>query len=350
MQARRDLVDRTLAATPDVRLTVIESYGDVVLQPPLADAHRAVLDELEGPLTEAGWALASGRAASPTHGGRSWMADATVFTGIEVDRQATFVHISSVGRTIPSLPGFFAARGYSTVLVRPKDRARPGVRLVNHFGFATTVFHDELAYRGPSVGWGHIPDQYTVEVTERRFVAALPPPIFAFVHLATSHYPWEEPPPILDDGRQWQTAEGQLDFSQADRKSGFVLGMELSRFRTQRRALKDRFGADDERFQQHVAYDLRVLARHLATVRRPALVIWYGDHQPPFLADDEPRNVVVHVIASEPEWLEPFLADDFRPGLDPGPRGQTTLPLRDLFDRITAALAGPTDRGVRPED
>ncbi|MEO0603321.1 MAG: hypothetical protein AAF211_17915, partial [Myxococcota bacterium] len=127
--SRLDLVGRELVSTPDVRLYVIESYGDVLFEGAIAPTHRATLAGLEAPLREAGWAMASGRGISPTHGGRSWMADATLLTGIQVDRQATFDHVAARGRTVPSLPRFFGERGYATVLVRPKDRARPGVRL-----------------------------------------------------------------------------------------------------------------------------------------------------------------------------------------------------------------------------
>ena len=293
-----------------------------------------------------GWSLASGRATSPTHGGRSWLADATVLSGLQIDRQATFDHVTAHGTTIPSLPRFFATRGYRTVLVRPKDRARPGVRLVNRFGFATTVFHDDLHYTGPSVGWGHIPDQYTVEVTERDVLAALDEPFFAFFHLATSHYPWDEAPPLLDDAREWQSAADSPNAVNGDRKPWFALGMQLSRYRSERRALKDRHDSDLGTFQTLVAYDLKALVKVLAEPSRPTLAVWFGDHQPPFLADGAPADAVVHVVATDPGWLEPFLAAGFRRGLDPGPRGSTRLHHRDLFDVITAALGAP----VRPDD
>lgn len=348
--AREDLRDRALVDRPDVRLYVIESYGDILLEPPVDEVHRPLLEELGASLTEQGWSIASGRALSPTHGGRSWLADATVLTGIEVDRQATFGHVTARGRTIPSMPSFFAERGYATVLVRPKDRARPGVVLVNHFGFATTVFHDALAYTGPAVGWGHIPDQYTVDVTERTVIDGLKPPVFAFFHLATAHYPWGDPPEVLDDARAWQTAKGDRDLIQRDRKPWFALGMELARYKSERRPLKDKYGADLANFQALVAYDLEVLARAFPAPERPTLMVWYGDHQPPFLADGETADTVLHVLASDPRWLRPFLAEGFLPGMDPGPRGATTLHHRDLFDRITTALGDPARRDARPAD
>ncbi|MEN0061696.1 MAG: sulfatase-like hydrolase/transferase [Myxococcota bacterium] len=348
--AREDLADRSVDVRPDVRLFVIESYGDVALEAPTGDRHRALLKELESTLVAGGWSMASGRSVAPTHGGRSWMADATVLTGIEVDRQATFGHVTALGRTLPSLPRFFAEQGYETVLVRPKDRARPGVRLVNHFGFTTTVFHDELAYTGPAVGWGHIPDQYTVDVTEQTVIRPMSGPVFAFFHLATAHYPWGEPPAIYEDAREWLTETGERDYVQRDRRPFFMLGMELSRFKSRRRALRDRHGADREAFQGLVAYDLQVLSRAFATPRRPTLMLWYGDHQPPFIADGAPRNAVVHVLATDPAWLEPFLADGFEPGLDPGPRTPPGLHHRDLFERITSALGNPRRPSARPAE
>ncbi|MEO0603463.1 MAG: sulfatase-like hydrolase/transferase [Myxococcota bacterium] len=348
LASRSELATRSLTVRPDVRLYVVESYGDVLLEAPIGDAHRALLAELDGPLRQAGWFVASGRAISPTHGGRSWLADATVLTGIEVARQATFGHVTRRGRDIPSLPRFFAERGYATVLVRPKDRARPGVRLVNHFGFETTVFHDELAYDGPAVGWGHVPDQFTVEVVERDVLAAIDRPRFAFVHLATSHYPWGDPPPLLDDARDWQSADGDRGPVIRDRTPLFALQMTLSRYRGSRRALRDRYGSDLGAFQALVGYDLQLLAQTFAAPTRPTLMLWYGDHQPPFLAEGQPADSVVHVLATDPEWLRPFLDDGFRTGLDPGPRQRTSLHFRDLFERITRALGDPARRGGPP--
>jgi len=345
IEARADLADRRLAARPDVRLYVVESYGDVALE---AGDLQPELTEIGGALEAAGWSIASGRATSPTHGGRSWLSDATVLTGIEVARQATFGHVTAMGRTIPSLPRFFAERGYATVLVRPKDRARPGVRLVNHFGFETTVFHDDLGYTGPAVGWGHIPDQYTIEVTEQDVIRPLQRPVFAFFHLATAHVPWGPAPEVREDARDWQLVPGDAGLVQPDRKPWFVLGMELSRFRSNRRSLPKGDSADDRAFLDLVAYDLRVLARTFAEPPRPTLMLWYGDHQPPFIAEGAPPNTVVHVLATDERWLAPFLERGFVRGLDPGPRGRVSLQHRDLFERITAALADPADRGAPP--
>ncbi|MEM6926898.1 MAG: hypothetical protein AAF602_08230, partial [Myxococcota bacterium] len=302
--SRRDLAGRELAATPDVRMYVIESYGDVLFEGGIARTHREALAALERPLREAGWAIASGRGISPTHGGRSWMADATVLTGIHVDRQATYDHVTARGRTLPSLPRFFAERGYATVLVRPKDRARPGVRLVNHFGFATTVFHDELGYEGPQVGWGFIPDQFTVEVAEREVVAPIERPVFAFFHLATSHHPFREAPPVLDDVEQWQTMEGWR--GRWNRKAVPALFMTFDRYRSVLPEVEDEHGATHAAYQSVVGYDLEVLARNQAAPTRPTLMFWLGDHQPPFLAEGHPPFSVIHVLASDPAWLEPF--------------------------------------------
>ncbi|MEN0065427.1 MAG: hypothetical protein AAGA48_24995 [Myxococcota bacterium] len=335
--SRTDLVARELTTTPDVRVYVIESYGDVLFEGAIAPTHRATLAKLEGPLRAAGWTIASGRGISPTHGGRSWMADATLLTGIHVDRQATFDHVARRGRSIPSLTRFFADRGYATVLVRPKDRVRPGVRLVNHFGFETTVFHDDLDYQGPKVGWGFIPDQYTIEVAERRFVAPIEDPLFAFFHLATSHHPFRESPPILDDAQEWQTMEGYR--GHWNRKPVPALWMTFARYRSELADVEDKYGATYAAYQAVVGYDLEVLATRLAPPTRPTLMLWLGDHQPPFLAEGHPPYSVIHVLASDPAWLDPFLAEGFQPGLDPGPRGEPTLRFDDLFERILDALA-----------
>ena len=62
-----------------------------------------------------------------------------------------------------------------------------------------------------------------------------------------------------------------------------------------------------------------------------------GDHQPPILAQDLGPEVPVHLFASDPAMLAPFLARGFVPG--PRPGGATGVAHEDLFALLVEGLA-----------
>ena len=81
---------------------------------------------------------------------------------------------------------------------------------------------------------------------------------------------------------------------------------------------------DRERVREHyarsVGYAVEVLGSWAARfVDDNTLLIALGDHQPAPLitGEDAPRTVPVHVIATDPAVLEPFLAWGFREGVVP---------------------------------
>ena len=68
-----------------------------------------------------------------------------------------------------------------------------------------------------------------------------------------------------------------------------------------------------------------------------------GDHQPPLVAPDTGPEAIVHVIASDPAWLEAFLDRGFTPGMTPRPP-PAPIAHRDLFPILVRALASGSPR------
>ena len=329
------------ARRPDVHVYVVESYGTVVRRLQGAKLWEQSLERLQEEAKDQGWSTAAGVSTAPVHGGRSWISDTSVLTGLHVATQSNYERATAMADRIPTLPRFFQDRGYTTILVRPSDRARPGVKLQNRFHFQRTVFFDDLEYTGPAMGWGHIPDQYTLYVAHRDVIDPLPGPTFAFFHLATSHMPWFLRPKRLDDPLAILDQEGKREQILKIRKAGQELRMQAKRF-TSDDGLKKTIDRTKEQgnYVASVIYDIESVVQQVGGPdgARPRLVVFYGDHQPPFLARGEPPTVPVHVMASDPAMLEPFLEAGFRPGLLPQ-RYTPVVEHRDLFPLIARAAA-----------
>ncbi len=321
----------------DVWVYVIESYGEVARDLPggWADGVRA----LDQALVADGWVTASGRSLAPVHGGRSWISDASVWSGLFIASQADFERVSALSHALPTLPSWFAARGHRTLLIKPSDRARPGVQLENRFHFQETVFFDDLGYRGPAVGWGHIPDQFTLHVTHRDHLDGSPRPTFAFFHLATAHLPWLEVPPLLDDPMDWQARDGERAEMLKTREPFHELRLHLRRFRGGDQEPTIDRSAEASNYVGVVLYDLAAIVRQMGTPGpRRRLVVIYGDHQPAFLARGRSGHVPVHLIAVDRALLKTFFEAGFRDGMLP-PVGGPSVEHRDLFALIARSAA-----------
>lgn len=325
---------------PDVHIYVVESYGTAIRGLEGGDDWVALLEDMEKRATAAGWHTAAGVSDAPVHGGRSWIADTSVLTGLHVATQSNYERATALADRIPTLPNFFRDRGYTTVLVRPSDRERPGVMLQNRFGFQKTVFFDDLKYTGPAVGWGHIPDQYSIHVAHRDVIDPVEGPTFAFLHLCTSHLPWLYHPKVYDDPMEVVERKGRREQILKIRTAKQELRMQARRF-TDDDGLKniDR-SKEQSNYVEAVNYDIESIVRQVGSPDpgRPQLVVFYGDHQPPFLARGEPPTVPVHVMASDPRLLDPFLEAGFRPGL----KLRSFAPVvehRDFFGMVARAAA-----------
>src|SRR5262249_54318927 len=102
----------------DVIVTFVESYGRVALtHPDLAPQVGAVLDAGDRRLRAAGFASRSAFLTSPTAGGGSWLAHATLLCGVWVDNQQRHQTLLTSDRL--TLNGAFRRAGWRTVGVMP---------------------------------------------------------------------------------------------------------------------------------------------------------------------------------------------------------------------------------------
>ena len=227
------------------------------------------------------------------------------------------------------------------MLLAPADRDRPGAYVVNRYGFTDSLAHAQLGYRGPSIGWGIVPDQYSLAVAEQRVLRDPARPVFLDFHMVSSHAPWQDVPVLTDAplraGHGDAVREEELDGT----------GQVLARLSRYDRAAERRFiditqfdAAMREGYRATIAYDLTLITRYLGGRTRDALVVVLGDHQPPVIArSDTSFDAPIHVLARDASRLAPLREAGFREGLSLPPSAPAALSHAGLFSLLVHTLA-----------
>ncbi len=311
-QVRSDLVDRRAfaaeiesdryAAAPpslrglrgrDVLVVFVESYGRVALDLPVTAAAVADGDRR---LEAAGWRTRSALLTSPTFGAASWLAHATLQSGLWVDSQRRYDQL--VGADRRTLTSTFESAGWRTVFDVPAN-TRDWPEGAEFYGFDELDDSRDVGYRGPESGYAKVPDQYTLaSFGARELAPRVRPPTFAEIDLVSSHHPWTPPPPLLPwaqvgDGTELRPAAETLDDAR-------------------------------DKYDRNIAYSLTALVSWLETQPDDDLVLLVlGDHQPhSYVTGPDPgHDVPATVIARDPRVLHRIAAWGWRPGLRPSDEG-----------------------------
>ena len=306
----------------DVILVFVESYGRTSHDTPLfAGLHRATLAQAETRLAARGLAMASGWVASPTRGGQSWLAHATLANGLRVDGQGRYRAVLASGRQ--TLFHHAARAGFHTAAVMPQiTMAWPEAASM---GFDTVLAAADLGYRGPAFNWVTMPDQFTFAALERALRPGAPDRrLFVQVATGTSHAPWVPVPAMVD----WDAlGEGRIFDAMAKGDAPEDVWRDPDRVRAQYRL------AIDYALQAVTGFAERQAAA-------APLMIVLGDHQAAgFVALDERADVPLHVIG--PPGLVALAQDwGLAPGLLP-PAEAPVLPMESLRDRILTTFSAP---------
>jgi hypothetical protein len=311
-----------LERRPSIYLFAVESYGSVLENnPALRGPYHRVLRRTEAALRADGWHMASSRLEAPVRGGRSWLAIASLLTGVRVDRQLLFNRFRDHADRVPHLVRFLDRQGYRTVALQPFTFARPGLPVRNLYNFDVTLYRDDLDYRGPRYGLANAPDQYSLHFAHHTALAPSPEPFFLFFETVSSHALWNYGlPPYLSDWRQFNAGGGlPRDQKAALRRQGAAPTEFLPDSITAPRIYDQ---PTPRRYLQHIAYDLRVLREYLIE-KAPdgSLVLLLGDHQPPLL-DTATDATPLHVLSTDSTLVNPVRRFGLTDGLvrpDAGP-------------------------------
>lgn len=322
----------------DVVVAFVESYGRVAVEGPASAKVHAVLNAGSRQLQASGYAARSAFLTSPTFGGVSWLAHATLQSGLWVDSQWSYERLMSGDRT--SLPSAFGRAGWRTVAVLPSNRgAWPEGQ--TYYGFDTIYDRSSLGYAGPSFGFSSMPDQYALQAFQRLELGdGRRAPVMAEIDLASSHGPWAPLPSMLDweklgDGSVFDRIHGQAESAAA-----------LWSHRDQVPAA----------YMASIEYSLTALISFVERYGGDNLVlILLGDHQPATIVSGfgGNRDVPITLIARDPRVIARISAWGWQKGLRP----DSSAPVwrMDAFrDRFLAAFSGhpgvvPSPAAARPQ-
>jgi phosphatidylglycerophosphate synthase len=293
----------------DVVVAVVEAYGMSALEDPeLSGPVRAVLDDGERRLGAVGYTARSGMLTSPVAGGGSWLAHATLLSGLWIDGEQR--HRELVASDRLTLIRAFHEAGWRTVTVAP-GTTEPWPEASSFFGYDRAYGAADLGYRGPRYSWSTMPDQYALAALDRLERGPGAPPVMAEIALTSSHVPYTPLPrtvpwEAVGDGSVFAPVDGE----QRTFESTFTTPPEQVR----------------EEYRRSIEYSLATLVSWterqavLHPERAPVLVV-LGDHQPyPMITGPGARrDVPISVVSRDPTVLARITPWGWSDGLTPDP-------------------------------
>jgi phosphatidylglycerophosphate synthase len=319
----------------DVLVVFVESYGRVALQDPaVAGGVTAVLRSGGSRLAAAGYGARSAFLDSPIIGGSSWLAHATLQSGLWVDSQQRYDSLLTTDRL--TLSRAFGTAGWRTVSVNPAND-RPWPEGAAFYRLDRVYGQSDLGYRGPAFSWPTIPDQFTLAAFQRLELLPGHRPVMAEIDLVTSHQPWTPLPSMVP----WD----QLG-------DGSIFGPMPARYPSREEAWRD---ADTRLrlYGQSLEYSLEAVLSWVVRLDDDDLVlVLLGDHQPvPAISGpDATHEVPISVVSADPAVLDRIDAWSWQDGLLPG----RTAPVwrMDAFrDRFLDAFTSPSGASaLRPAE
>jgi hypothetical protein len=283
-----------------VFLFFIESYGHTMY----AESRHftkilPALNRLEKDLIGGGYGACSTLLNSPTFGGSSWLAHATLGSGVNLNSQMRYnLLITSTAKTIARL---FNGIGYRTISVMPGTQwPWPEGEF---FGYQKKYYAWDFDYKGPVYGWSTMPDQYVLDFIFNHEIQEQSNPLFIEFILTSSHAPFHRQPPYVED---WsQIGNGKI-YHDLETITFPIIWPDLSNA--------------SEGYVTSIAYELKVIVEFINKfIDDDTLIIVMGDHQPNVQITGKKASwsVPIHVISRNRNHLQPFLKRGYATGFIP---------------------------------
>ncbi len=286
----------------DVLFVFVESYGRVAVQgSSFSDTVDAALRSDTSGLTRAGYTTRSAYLTSPTFGGMSWIAHATLQSGLWIDSQQRFDQYISSNRF--SLTTAFGEAGWRTVADNPADKHAWGEgRAFYHYDKIYSRYN--VGYRGPSFSWAAMPDQYTLARFQHRELSRAHAPLMAEIDLVSSHTPWTPLPHMVP----WNRVGNGSVFDPMPMR-GMSPGVAWQDSATVR-----------ELYGQSIRYSMSALTSWIARLHdKNLVVVLLGDHQPATVVTGygSTHDVPISIVAHDPGVIDRIARWGWQRGLVP---------------------------------
>jgi hypothetical protein len=298
----------------DVLLLFVESYGRVAVQgSSFSPAVDTVLDQGTADLRSSGFGARSAFLTSPTFGGISWLAHATMQTGLQINSRRRYDQLMQSDRF--NLSEAFERAGWRSVALLPQDK-RPWKQGSTFYHYDTVYNRHDLGYHGPTFGLPSMPDQYALAALQRlELHRPHRQPLFAEVDLVSSHTPWTRIPELvpwdeLGDGSVFDHLPVQTTDSE-----------------------RDAYG-------KSIEYTMSAISSFVQrSDDKNLVVIALGDHQPATVITGlgATHDVPISIIAHDPQVLKQIGGWGWQDGLRPHPDAPT-WPMSLFRDRFLSAF------------
>lgn len=289
-----------LLAGGDLKLFVVESYGHTLFT--RRDHNELIMPvygELEETLRSSGYSVVSNFMESPAFGGRSWLADGTILSGVWLGDQAAYDGVKKTDRR--TLIDVMGQAGYETVL------AAPGMTYYDDgyqefYRFDRFYIQDDFVYRGPFFSFGVMPDQYILHFIEGE-TAGVTGPLFVTYVMVSSHVPFRTVPPYVDEWERLEEGEIYNSLRRRVFNNNWLSG-----------------GEYPEGYTASIAYSLRAATDYIVRYMEEGdVAVVIGDHQPriPISERSSTYSVPVHILSRTDRLVAPFKEFGFSDGLVP---------------------------------
>jgi hypothetical protein len=307
----------------DVIFTYVESYGrSAVEDPEFAPTVEKVLDDGAGRLADDGFGFRTAFLTSSVTGGGSWLAHATLLSGLRVTNQHSYEKLVASDRV--TVTSAFRRAGWQTVAVMPSTGGHWPAG--TFFGFDRVYDATNLGNKSTIFNGFQTPDQYTLSAFERA-ERGRPDrgPLMAEIPLVTSHWPWAEVPRLRD----WD------DVGDGSVFDGPAAGQSVPEHEVTGDPARMRDG-----YRQSLAYSLSTVMSYVDTYGDENLVfVLLGDHQPPafITGENAGRDVPITIMTRDRALLDRIGAWGWQDGVRPSPTAPV-WPMESFRDRFLTAF------------
>ncbi|MFP4362832.1 MAG: sulfatase-like hydrolase/transferase [Spirochaetia bacterium] len=286
----------------DIYLFIIESYGYTLFS---NERHFSLMEgfysDLQENLSSRGYTIYSNFIDSTTFGGTSWLADATLLTGVRIQSQHAYDEI--INTDVYNLTHLLDDAGYERSMIAPGTR-NADQNWRDFYQFDNYVFYRDFQYNGPIFTFGYMPDQFALNYVRNRFSLrdTSNPQFFEFI-LVSSHAPFRFIPEYIED---WDSIDDGSMFYRTNNEeydNNWLTG-----------------GEYPEGYTASIRYVLHTVTEFLYRfANEEALVIIVGDHQPKYPVSEGGASfsVPVHILSRTRKDVFPFSFFGYTEGIIP---------------------------------